>query len=99
MSYPKMAIFLGYNTADQTYSIEYAESMRNWEANFRFSDNTRYYPTVNVKTHVAWDEVMYIFGVWKQKPNWKEMKQCYKKCFYFRNERRDKINKLLSENK
>lgn len=98
MSYPKMGMFCSYGTADQTYSVDYVEQIRNYEWNFKYTNGGSYYPHSEVKSYVKWGSTICVFGIWKQNPTWKEMKIAYKHTFYFRDDRRNKIRKLLTMN-
>ncbi len=95
MSYPSIGTFTNYNIADQALEYEFITPMRTWETRFKPSQGT-WYPTTRLCSHIEWDESIYIFGVWKSFPDWKEIKKAYKKTFYFRENRKDKINRILN---
>lgn len=98
MSYPKLAIFLGYDFYDQALVYRVVNQIRNTENNFfrKNDDIINYNPEHEVESIIEWNDTLYIFKIWKQSPNWKEIKKIYKKTFYFRKNRKDKILKILN---
>ncbi len=95
MSYPNIGTFANYNIADQALEYEFITPMRTWENRFK-PTNGRWFPTTRLCSHIEWDKSIYIFGIWKSFPDWKELKKAYKKTFYFRENRKDKINRILN---
>lgn len=95
MSYPKMAIFTSYNIADQALVYEMVSPIRSWEYKFEPKEGY-FYSTTHITSHIEWYDIIYIFGIWKNKPNWKEMKKAYRQTFYFRTDRKTKIKRALN---
>ncbi|MFM2393756.1 MAG: hypothetical protein RLZZ546_1738 [Bacteroidota bacterium] len=95
MTYPMMALFTAYNIADQALEYEFVHPLRTWQ--YKFEPSIGYYtPATEVQSHIDWFSYIYIFGVWKSAPTWQEMKKAYRNTFYFREDRKTKISRILN---
>lgn len=108
MTYPKLAVFIGYNFADMALVYQFVNSPRTWMNNVKFCSNEKLnrYSTVSeygysVTDFIEWGDEIYIFKIWKSMPNWKELKKYYKKTMWYDLgviENRNKIIKGLLNN-
>jgi hypothetical protein len=90
ISYPKLATFVKYMMMDMALELQFVDSPRTWEYNVKFLSNPEldiYMPVCERSTefsyHIEWDQVMFIFGHWKQMPSWKELRQAYERSIWF----------------
>ena len=91
MKYPKLDIFLYYNTIDMAVEYNFYNYIKTWEKNKTYKEKEgdkydRYIIDDKNTTdyHIEWDNKIYIFDIWKQKPNWKELKKSYEKTFWYK---------------
>lgn len=78
ISKPILGIYLGYFIADQAIGFNYVK----W-CNYKKSE------VQNIDNHIEWNDYIDILGIWKNKPNWKQIISEYRK----QNE-----EKVISEN-
>ena len=90
ISYPKMAIFVKYLSCDQTVELQFVDRPRTWMDNIKYISNSNFgYESIvsdslsNFTTHIEWNSMIYIFGIWDKSPNWKEMRQAYERTIWF----------------
>ena len=87
MSYPKMAIFYRFSTLEMGDEYIFLDYPRTW------MDNT-YYGGIGSKfcvidklvylsSHVEWMDEIFIFGIWKNKPGFKELKLAYETTMWY----------------
>ena len=94
MSYPKIGVFSTYDIADQALEYRFMSPVRTWQWNLQ-RKNEKYYIDSYLISEYDWTKYIYIFKVWKQMPDWKELKKTYYNTFYFRLDRQSKISRLL----
>ena len=53
-----------------------------------------------LKSLILWGDIMYVYGIWDTKPDWKQLRQAYERTLWFKktkSELRDsQINRILS---
>ena len=53
-----------------------------------------------LKSLILWGDIMYVYGIWDIKPDWKQLRQAYERTLWFKktkSELRDsQINRILS---
>jgi len=106
LCYPKLAIFMGYLPCDQTLEVEYVEYKKTWEDRLCCSDNSPeeneflFHSSPKTKSHIEWNDTMFVYGMWKSKPNWKELKESFVKTKWYHKDknavRQLRLNNLLS---
>jgi hypothetical protein len=90
IGYPKLATFVKYMMVDMALELQFVDKPRTWEYNVEFLSN----PDLDIKMpvserptdfsyHIEWDDSIFIFGHWKQMPNWKELRQAYERSIWF----------------
>lgn len=90
ISYPKLATFVKYMMIDMAVEMQFVDMPRTWHYNVEFLSN----PELNISIpvaeratefsyHIEWDDMMFIFGHWNQKPTWKELRQAYERSIWF----------------
>lgn len=106
ISYPKLAIFVKYMMVDMAVELQFVDMPRTWHYNVEFLSN----PELNISMplseratefsyHLEWDQSMFIFGQWSQKPTWRELRQAYERTIWFYKSqnwlREQQLNRLL----
>lgn len=106
ISYPKLATFVKYMVVDMALELQFVDKPRTWEYNVEFLSN----PELNIKLpvwerstdfsyHIEWSDSIFIFGHWKQMPNWKELRQAYERSIWFYKDqsklREQQLNRIL----
>lgn len=108
LTYPKLALFIDTYLVDQALEIEWIDTRRTWEYNceYEYDYNEKTYTKIvaedksKLRSLILWDDVMYVYGVWDVKPDWKQLRQAYEKTLWFKKTkselRNSQINRILS---
>lgn len=67
VSNPILVLYIGAFVADQTIGFEYIK----WNKDYANKMN-------EIGTHIEWNDYIDVLGVWKRKPNWKEILKAYR---------------------
>lgn len=90
MSYPKLALFIRHDIADMALEYYCVNYIKTWQQKCNtFIGKDRTYK-IYLDSYIDsfnyfhdWDDVIYIFGVWKNKPNKKELRKAYEKTLWY----------------
>ena len=108
LTYPKLGLLIDTYIADQALEVEWIDTRRTWEYNceYEYDYNGKTYTNLvaedksELKSLILWGDVMYVYGIWDIKPNWKQLRQAYERTLWFKktkSELRDsQINRILS---
>jgi hypothetical protein len=90
VTYPEMAIYSKWMPCDQTSEIEYLPYPRTWMWHVEYLCNPEkgyhipvYEHPSSLKSHIEWNDFMYVYGIWDTKPKYKELKEAYSKTLWF----------------
>lgn len=107
ITYPKIGIYIDLYSADQTVELEWVDHRRSWEYNVKYEYDYKDKTYTNIAADmrsefrymILWHDSMMVYGVWDKMPDWKQLRQCYEKTFWYwrdRDELRDiQIDRLL----
>ena len=108
LTYPKLGLFVDTYLVDQALEVEWIDTRRTWEYNceYEYDYSGKIYTNIvaedksELKSLILWDDVMYVYGIWDTKPDWKQLRQAYERTLWFKktkSELRDsQINRILN---
>ena len=108
LTYPKLGLFIDTYIIDQALEVEWIDTRRTWEykVEYEYDYNGKIYTNLvaedksELKSLILWDDVMYVYGIWDTKPDWKQLRQAYERTLWFKktkSEFRDsQINRILN---
>lgn len=97
LNYPKLAIFSKYIPCDQTVELEFIEYPKSWHDRLYSKYNFLTYYPAQIKSHIEWDDAMWIYGKWDSKPNWKQMKKAFRKTQWYHRDKHELRDIRLKE--
>jgi hypothetical protein len=106
LTYPKLGLFIDTYLIDQALEVEWIDTRRTWEYKVEYEYNGKIYTNLvaedksELKSLILWGDIMYVYGIWDTKPDWKQLRQAYERTLWFKktkSELRDsQINRILS---
>lgn len=83
ISKPIFGIYLGGFIADQAFGFNYVKWINEKRIVYITNENVTNYPKFkevkNIDKHIEWYDYIDILGIWKNKPNWKQILSEYRK--------------------
>ena len=91
MSYPKLAIFVKHDILDMALEYQCVNYIKTWQQNCYIKND---YKGSSFKTYLDsyihdfnyfhdWDDTIYIFDIWKSKPDKKDLRKAYEKTLWY----------------
>ena len=108
LTYPKLGLFIDTYLIDQALEVEWIDTRRTWEYNceYEYDYNGKTYTNIvaedksELKSLILWDDVIYVYGIWDTKPDWKQLRQVYERTLWFKKTkselRNSQINRILN---
>lgn len=108
LTYPKLGLFIDTYLVDQALEVEWIDTRRTWEYNceYEYDYNGKIYTNIvaedksELKSLILWDDVIYVYGIWDTKPDWKQLRQVYERTLWFKKTkselRNSQINRILN---
>lgn len=81
MTAPKLGVFIETTMFDMASVCRCVVRGRGRQHRLFMQENNEIYPAQFVDI-VLWSKSLHVFGVWKVKPNWKQLRRAYEKTFY-----------------
>lgn len=83
ISKPILAIYLGSFVADQTLGFNYVKWNNDKRIVYITNEHVTNYPVLKeveeIENHIEWYDYIDILGIWKNKPDWKQILLEYRK--------------------
>jgi len=108
ITYPKLGVYVNSLPCDQTIEVEWIDYRRTWESNIKYDyeyDGKNYSKffsndSTEINSMPLWVDSLLVYGVWNSRPNWKQLRACYEKTWWFwrsKDQLRDiRLNRLLN---
>ena len=108
LTYPKLGLFIDTYVVDQALEVEWIDVRRTWEYNYEYEYDYQGKIYTNIvaedkselKSLILWDDVMYVYGIWDTKPDWKQLRQAYERTLWFKKTkselRNSQINRIIN---
>jgi hypothetical protein len=107
LSYPKLGIYITSYLVDMAIEAQWVDVRRTWEENTEYSYEhdgklyTEYVSEIRTKpkTLIEWGDQLIVCGIWKTKPNHKQLRIAYEETIWFKKSKSElrnlKINSLF----
>jgi hypothetical protein len=84
ISYPRLGIYLHEYMVDMTTEVEWVDVRRSYEWRLEIKDRLTLSDDreTKIQRQIQWDSFLMVSGAWKNYPNWKELKEAWKRTWH-----------------